>query len=136
MNSQQIPELIIVCIGLIINFGMNFGDSCHKDSISTKITCFTVVPRYMLPFPVEFSLEKKSSRSMSRHVSYEHARKFLQRCFGKPERMRLLCSTKAGREGDSGRVGSRCKPKGCARDISTNLSYEVCGLCLLQRLPF
>ncbi|CAL1131028.1 unnamed protein product [Cladocopium goreaui] len=36
---------------------------------------------------------------MSRHVSYEHARKFLQRCFGKPERMRLLCSTKAGREG-------------------------------------
>ena len=36
---------------------------------------------------------------MSRHVSYEHAQKFLQRCFAKPERMRLLCSTKAERQG-------------------------------------
>ncbi|CAK8995029.1 unnamed protein product [Durusdinium trenchii] len=35
----------------------------------------------------------------TRHVSYDAARGFLKRCFAKPARMRLLCSTKAGREG-------------------------------------
>jgi len=34
-----------------------------------------------------------------RRVSYEKAKAFLARCRARPDRMRLLCSTKAGREG-------------------------------------
>lgn len=48
-----------------------------------------------------------------RHVSYKDANGFLQKCFAKPERMRLLCSTKAEREGgDSLAVAVEIAPGG------------------------
>ncbi|CAK0866541.1 unnamed protein product [Prorocentrum cordatum] len=67
---------------------------------------------------------------MSTRVSYEDAEKFLRRCRARPERMRVLCSTKASREGgDEMAVDVEVSPGGPVvqvREISMARGWTGC----------